>query len=126
LKNILGIHHRARFKVVLNIMKVKKHKVFGLRQCTENSLTEKILNSLSLINSNTQLFNMSYISQLSIVVGTKVLGHTNIQEILSQISEKYACFDEELKEQVKEVMNSYLCIKELNNMYLEINPSQEQ
>ncbi len=82
---------------MLNIMKVKKHKVFGLRQCTENSLTEKILNSLSLINSNTQLFNMSYISQLSIVVGTKVLGHTNIQEILSQISEKYACFDEELK-----------------------------
>jgi len=35
-QNILGIHHRARFKVVLDIMKVEqlsllyeKHKVFG-------------------------------------------------------------------------------------------------
>jgi hypothetical protein len=62
---------------------------------------------------------MSYISQLSIVVGSKELRHTNIHEILSQKSEKYVCFDEELKEQVKEVMNYlhlgnyYLCIKEL-------------
>jgi len=122
LKNILDIHHRARF----NIMKeeqvsllYEKHKVFGWRQWTKNSLTEKIFNYLSIINSKTKLFNMSYISQLSIVVGSKELRHTNIHEILSQKSEKYVCFDEELKEQVKEVMNYlhlgnyYLCIKEL-------------
>ncbi len=141
LKNILGIHHRARFKVVLNIMKVEqvsllyeKHKVFGWRQCTKNSLTEKIFDNLSLVNSKNKLSNLSYLNQLSLVVGSKELviilhifgskelGHTSIQEVLSQISEKYVCFDVELKEKVVYVMdhlnsgNSYVCIRELNSI----------
>jgi hypothetical protein len=82
LKNILGIHHRARFKIVLNIMKVEqvsllyeKHKVFGWTQCTKNSLTEKIFDSLSLVNSKNKLSYLSYLNQLSLVVGSKELGH---------------------------------------------------
>ena len=46
---------------------------------------------------------MSYLSLLNMVVGSKELGHTNMQEVLSQISEKYVFFYEELKEQVKDV-----------------------
>ena len=129
LKNILGMHHRAMFKVVLNIMKVEqvsllyeKQKVFGWRQCTKNILTEKIFNTLSLINSVNKLSNISYLCQLNMVVGSKELGHTNIHEVLSQLSEKCICFDEELKEQIEGVMrclhlgNSYICINELNKI----------
>jgi len=134
LKNILGIHHRARFKVVLNIMKVEqvsllyeKHKVFGWRQCTKKSLTEKIFDNLSLVNSKNKVSNLSYFSQLSLVVGSEELGHINIQEVLSQISEKYSCFNVELKEKVVNDMNhlhsgnSYLCIKEFNDI-LKVDP----
>jgi hypothetical protein len=46
LKNSLCIHHKPRFKIILNAIKVKqlcqfyeKHKVFGWRQCLKNSLT---------------------------------------------------------------------------------------
>jgi len=45
-----------------------------------------------------------------------------MQEVLSQISEKYVCFDVELKEKVVYVMNhlhsgnSYVCIRELNSI----------
>jgi hypothetical protein len=100
----------------------EKHKVFGWRQCTKNSLTEKILDNLSLVNSKNKLSNLSYLNQLRLVVGSKELGHTSIQEVLSQISEKYVCFDVELKEKVLYVMdhlhsgNSYVCIRELNSL----------
>ncbi len=93
---------------MLNIMKVKKHKVFGWRQCTKNSLTEKIFDNLSLVNSKNKLSNLSYLNQLSLVVGSKELGHTSIQEVLSQICEKYVCFDVELKEKVVYVMDHLL------------------
>jgi len=61
--------------------------------------------------------------QLNMVVGSKELGHTNIHErTLSQLSEKYIGFDEELYEQVEEVIrclplgNSYICINKLNKI----------
>ncbi len=64
----------------------------------------------------------SYNQLFSLVVGSKELGHTSMQEVLSQISEKYVCFDVELKEKVVYVMdhlnsgNSYVCIRELNSI----------
>jgi len=99
----------------------EKHKAFGWRQGTKKNLTEKNFNSLALVNLKNKLSYTSCLSQLNIVVGSMEFGHTNMQEVLSQISEKYVRFDEELKEQVKEVMNclhlenSYSCIKELTN-----------
>jgi len=86
----------------------EKHKVFGWRQCTKNSLTEKIFDNLSLVNHKNKHSNLSYLNQLSLVVGSKELGHTSIQEVLSQICEKYVCFDVELKEKVVYVMDHLL------------------
>jgi len=59
----------------------EKHKVFGWRQCTKKSLTEKIFDNLSLVNSKNKLSNLFYLSQLSLVVASKELGHTNMQEV---------------------------------------------
>jgi len=90
-------------------------------------LTEKIFYNLSLFNSKNKLSNLSYLSQLSLVLGSKELGHTSMQEVLIQISEKYVCFDVELKEKVVYVMNhlhtgnSYVCIRELNSI-LKVDP----
>jgi hypothetical protein len=129
LKNILGIHHRARFKIVLNTIKVEqvyqlyeKHKLFGWRQCLKNYLTERILNGLSVCTSNINCTNKSFFQQLKEVVGSKELQLANLHEIKNQISEKYTCCDQELKEQVEGTldrfhrMNSYQCIYELNNI----------
>jgi len=103
LKNILGIHHRARFKIVLNTIKVEqvyqlyeKHKLFGWRQCLKNHLTERILNGLSVCTSNINGTNKSFFQQLKEVVGSKELQLANLHEIKNQISEKYTCCDQEL------------------------------
>ena len=87
----MGIHHRAKFKIVLNDIKVEqvyqlyeKHKVFGWRQCLKNTLTERFLNSLTVCTSNINCTNTSFFL-LKKVVGSKELQLVNLHEFKSQI-----------------------------------------
>ncbi len=121
LKNILGIHHRARFKVVLNgSLMYARHKVFGWRQCVMNDLTEKIYKYTS-ADLNMSNYSLSFSNQLSTVIGSKKITLA-MRGILEVIAEEYICNDEDLKEQVENVMKclhliaSFKCIYELNKI----------
>jgi len=128
LKHVLGIHHRARLKIVLNAIKVEqvyqlyeKHKVFGWSQCLKNHLTERILNGLSVCTSNIKCTNTSFVQQLKEVVDSKKLQLVNLHEIKNQVSEKYKYL---LWSRAKKaswrnfgpLSFSYQCIYELNNI----------
>jgi len=131
LKNILGVHHRARFKVVLNEIKVEqvsllyaKHKVFGWKQCVRNGLTEtlfNILNSGESVEFQTNK-SSSFSKQLREVVGSKELHSVDVGEVLKQVEMDYACNDIELREGVVHIFwrlhqeCPFACIKELNTM----------
>ena len=81
LKNVIGIRHRARFKPLINELKVEpvglsygKHKLFGWRKCMKNQLTDKIFNYLYPSNcvNNNIYNNFSFSRQITEVIGDKV------------------------------------------------------
>ncbi len=97
---LMNIHHRARFKVVLNGMKVEqvslmyaKHKVFGWRQCVMNDLTEKIYKYTS-ADLNISNYSLSFSNELSTVIGSKEITLA-MRGILEVIGEEYICNDDD-------------------------------
>ena len=129
LKNILGIRHRARFKPLLNELKVEqvnlayvKHKVFGWKQCVNNQLTLNIFNYLSSLMPNLSNNNFSFIKQLSEVVGSKKLTVRNVDPILKELDGNYECNDMSVRELVSSALKNYhrnepyFCIQNLNNI----------
>ena len=131
LKNVIGIRHRARFKPLINELKVEpvglsygKHKLFGWRQCMKNQLTDKIFNYLYPSNcvNNNIYNNFSFSRQITEVIGDKVLNLMNVKSILEAFSNSYECNDVDMRESVANTLRlfyttePYLCIKELNNI----------
>jgi len=94
LKNVLGVRHKARFKVVLNEIKVEqvslayaKHKVFGWKQCMRNTLTELMFSVLNKGESTGihSIKSSSFSKQLREVIGSKELRQMDVVGVLDQL-----------------------------------------
>jgi len=140
LKNVLGVRHKARFKVVLNAIKVEqvslayaKHKVFGWKQCMRNSLTELMFSFLNkgeftdLQPDKTIKFSsFSFSKQLREVIGSKEPRDMDVTRVLEQLAMDFTCNDTELRASVENVLerlyheSSFACMKELNDL-LKVN-----
>ena len=129
LKNILGIRHRARFKPLLNELKVEqvnltyvKHKLFGWKQCINNQLTFYIFNYLASLVPNVPNYNFSFIKQLSDVVCGKELNVRSVGPILKKLESDFECNDLSVRERISSTLKNYhqnepfITIQNLNNI----------
>jgi hypothetical protein len=131
LKNVIGIKHRARFKPLINELKVEpvglaygNHKVFGWKQCVNNPITNKIFNYIyPIVNLNYNVYNnFSFNRQISEVIGGKELSHRNVKLINDEFSSGYICNDVDMKESIVSALRMFYtnetheCINQLNTI----------
>ena len=130
LKNVIGVKHRARFKPLINEIKVDpvglvygKHKVFGWQQCIKNQITDKIFNFLYNPKNlcNNVYNNFSFIRQVSEAIGAIEMNPINVYTIIKSLASNYECNDLDMKEQVSSTLrayhdNPYACVKHLNDI----------
>ncbi len=138
LKNVLGVRHKGRFKVVLNVIKVEqvslayaKHKVFEWKQCMRNSLTELMFGILNkeeatVLQSDKAIKSSSFSRQLREVIGSKEPREMDVVGVLEQLVIDFTFNDSELRESVVYLFerlyhgSSFACMKELNDL-LKVN-----
>ena len=128
IKNVLGVKHFARSKVLLNELKVEpvlqlylKHKLFGLKQFKRNNFSKMILDFLIDFYQGKPSPKQSFISQLKeIETYTGIVLNNNISKMVESIDGSFQCNDLDLRSQVKNILDnfntdySFLCVKSLN------------
>ena len=121
LRNVIGLKHGTRTKVLLNELKIEnirqiylKHKVFGLRQFYNNFLTKELLVYLEVYYDGKVISRQSFMSQLKEVEAFTGSDLSDWKESILVIDRRFQCNDIELRQLVFTILKNF----SINNSYL--------
>ena len=112
LKNVLGIKYFARFKPLLNELKIDqieqlyfKHKIYGFKQLHNNKLTYDLFSYLTRYYDNCEnIERCSYISQYNELKNFTGSSMNSPRTILELLNNRFMCNDIDIRASMRKIL----------------------